>query len=164
MSDVFGEGCPADGETPDHKVSLPSFYPDATTVVLRLVLPGLVPDVPGHGPRGPISGDRRVLRGGSFLRHQSYCFRPSVSARFSNTLYSAASNTAFAAPMTAEASAGHQVLRPRPRLVDGRRLQEQPAALRNRSRKRHREDAHQQACVADESDAAALVASNDKRL
>ncbi len=35
-------------------------------------------------PRGPASGQRRVIRGGSFLCHESYCYRFRVSARNSS--------------------------------------------------------------------------------
>src|SRR5699024_1766614 len=38
-----------------------------------------------RNPRGPDSGDRRVMRGGSYLCHDSYCNRYRVSARNSNT-------------------------------------------------------------------------------
>lgn len=36
-------------------------------------------------PRGPHHGDRRVMRGGSYLRHDSYCTRYHNAARSSNT-------------------------------------------------------------------------------
>jgi formylglycine-generating enzyme len=35
-------------------------------------------------PQGPISGRRRVIRGGSFMCHESYCYRFRVAARSSN--------------------------------------------------------------------------------
>ena len=41
------------------------------------------------------SADRRVLRGGSFLCHDSYCNRYRVAARSANTADSAASNIGF---------------------------------------------------------------------
>ena len=50
---------------------------------------------PAWDPRGPTDGDRRVLRGGSFLCHDSYCYRYRVAARSSNTPDSSASNVGF---------------------------------------------------------------------
>lgn len=50
---------------------------------------------PIANPPGPTSGDRRVMRGGSFLCHASYCNRYRVDARSSNTPDSAASNIGF---------------------------------------------------------------------
>jgi formylglycine-generating enzyme required for sulfatase activity len=46
-------------------------------------------------PRGPSTGDARVLRGGSFLCHQSYCNRYRVAARTSNTPDSTTGHTGF---------------------------------------------------------------------
>ncbi len=46
-------------------------------------------------PTGPASGDRRVMRGGSYLCHRSYCFRYRVAARSSNTPDSSTGNTSF---------------------------------------------------------------------
>lgn len=43
-------------------------------------------------PGGPQTGQRRVLRGGSYLCHDSYCNRYRVAARSSNTPESSASN------------------------------------------------------------------------
>jgi formylglycine-generating enzyme required for sulfatase activity len=46
-------------------------------------------------PRGPEDGMSRVIRGGSYLCHASYCHRYRVAARSSNTPESAAANTGF---------------------------------------------------------------------
>jgi formylglycine-generating enzyme required for sulfatase activity len=46
-------------------------------------------------PRGPDTGDRRSMRGGSFLCHKSYCNRYRVAARSSNTPDSSSSNIGF---------------------------------------------------------------------
>lgn len=46
-------------------------------------------------PRGPGSGERRVMRGGSYLCHDSYCNRYRVSARNSNTPDSTSGNIGF---------------------------------------------------------------------
>lgn len=48
-----------------------------------------------HDPNGPLSGTGRVMRGGSFLCHKSYCNRYRVAARSSNTPDSSSSNTGF---------------------------------------------------------------------
>jgi formylglycine-generating enzyme required for sulfatase activity len=52
-------------------------------------------DSPDTSPRGPASGTQRVLRGGSFLCHDSYCNRYRNSARSQNTPDSAMSNAGF---------------------------------------------------------------------
>ncbi|MEU4690371.1 formylglycine-generating enzyme family protein [Actinoplanes sp. NPDC023714] len=50
---------------------------------------------PIENPVGPESGDRRVLRGGSYLCHASYCRRYRVSARMGNTPDSSTGNAGF---------------------------------------------------------------------
>ncbi|HEV7811454.1 MAG TPA: formylglycine-generating enzyme family protein [Leifsonia sp.] len=50
---------------------------------------------PAEDPRGPEGGDARVMRGGSFLCHDSYCNRYRNSARSSNTPDSSMANTGF---------------------------------------------------------------------
>jgi formylglycine-generating enzyme required for sulfatase activity len=46
-------------------------------------------------PAGPASGEANVMKGGSFLCHESYCNRYRVAARTSNTPDSSASNIGF---------------------------------------------------------------------
>lgn len=46
-------------------------------------------------PHGPETGERRVMRGGSYLCHDSYCNRYRVSARNSNTPDSTSGNIGF---------------------------------------------------------------------
>jgi formylglycine-generating enzyme required for sulfatase activity len=46
-------------------------------------------------PTGPGSGTHRVMRGGSYLCHDSYCYRYRVAARSSNTPDSSAGNIGF---------------------------------------------------------------------
>jgi formylglycine-generating enzyme required for sulfatase activity len=48
-----------------------------------------------HDPIGPSTGQVRVMKGGSFLCHASYCNRYRVAARTSNTPDSSASNIGF---------------------------------------------------------------------
>ncbi len=48
-----------------------------------------------HNPVGPVQGSSRVLRGGSYLCHHSYCTRYRVSARTSNTPDSATTHMGF---------------------------------------------------------------------
>lgn len=50
---------------------------------------------PCRDPRGPADGDARVMKGGSFMCHASYCNRYRPSARTRNTPDSAASNIGF---------------------------------------------------------------------
>ncbi len=52
-------------------------------------------DGPRVDPRGPHSGSARVMRGGSYLCHHSYCNRYRVAARSSNTPDSATGNMGF---------------------------------------------------------------------
>ncbi|WP_343995528.1 formylglycine-generating enzyme family protein [Nocardioides dubius] len=50
---------------------------------------------PVADPRGPADGATRVMRGGSYLCHDSYCNRYRVAARSSNTPDSASGNIGF---------------------------------------------------------------------
>lgn len=50
---------------------------------------------PTHEPQGPPQGEARVLRGGSYLCHDSYCNRYRNSARTSNTPSSSMGNAGF---------------------------------------------------------------------
>jgi len=52
-------------------------------------------DAPRHNPRGPGNGGQRVMRGGSFLCHHSYCNRYRVGARTGNTPDSSTANCGF---------------------------------------------------------------------
>jgi formylglycine-generating enzyme len=52
-------------------------------------------DGPRENPHGPASGSRRVMRGGSYLCHHSYCNRYRVAARTSNTPDSSTGNLGF---------------------------------------------------------------------
>ncbi|WP_084780056.1 formylglycine-generating enzyme family protein [Planobispora rosea] len=57
--------------------------------------PGYYARSPENDPRGPESGGRRVMRGGSYLCHPSYCHRYRVAARSSNTPESSSGNCGF---------------------------------------------------------------------
>lgn len=46
-------------------------------------------------PKGPSTGTHRVIRGGSYLCHDSYCFRYRVAARSANTPGSSTGNMGF---------------------------------------------------------------------
>jgi formylglycine-generating enzyme len=50
---------------------------------------------PRTDPTGPPTGQRRVVRGGSYLCHHSYCNRYRVAARTANTPDSSTGNTGF---------------------------------------------------------------------
>lgn len=57
--------------------------------------PGYYARSPHRDPRGPESGQARVLRGGSYLCHDSYCNRYRNAARSSNTPDSSMGNAGF---------------------------------------------------------------------
>ncbi|HEY7066744.1 MAG TPA: formylglycine-generating enzyme family protein [Chloroflexota bacterium] len=50
---------------------------------------------PRRNPKGPATGTQRIIRGGSYLCHRSYCHRYRVAARGANTPNSAAGNLGF---------------------------------------------------------------------
>jgi formylglycine-generating enzyme required for sulfatase activity len=50
---------------------------------------------PRRDPIGPPTGTARVMRGGSYLCHESYCWRYRVDARSSNTPDSSTGNLGF---------------------------------------------------------------------
>ncbi len=52
-------------------------------------------DTPVDAPPGPPAGTRRVIRGGSFLCHESYCYRYRVSARSANEPSATTSHMGF---------------------------------------------------------------------
>jgi formylglycine-generating enzyme required for sulfatase activity len=52
-------------------------------------------DGPRKNPMGPIDGNEKVIRGGSYLCHRSYCNRYRVAARTSNTPDSSTANIGF---------------------------------------------------------------------
>lgn len=58
-------------------------------------LPKYYRNSPAHNPRGPTIGAGRVMRGGSYLCHDSYCNRYRVAARTSNTPDSSSGNCGF---------------------------------------------------------------------
>ena len=57
--------------------------------------PGYYARSPREDPLGPDTGERRTMRGGSYLCHASYCNRYRTDARSSNTPDSAAANVGF---------------------------------------------------------------------
>lgn len=57
--------------------------------------PGYYRTSPREDPAGPPTGERRVMRGGSYLCHDSYCNRYRVAARTSNTPESSSGNLGF---------------------------------------------------------------------
>ena len=57
--------------------------------------PTTTPSLRANSPRGPGPGEARVMRGGSYLCHDSYCNRYRVAARSSNTPDSASGNLGF---------------------------------------------------------------------
>ena len=57
--------------------------------------PGYYQHSPRRDPRGPPAGTHRVMRGGSYLCHASYCRRYRSSARSANTPDSSTGNLGF---------------------------------------------------------------------
>ena len=57
--------------------------------------PEYYPRSPRRDPAGPERGTHRVMRGGSYLCHDSYCRRYRVSARSANTPDSSTGNLGF---------------------------------------------------------------------
>ena len=57
--------------------------------------PTFHPRGPRDNPHGPPAGNQRVMRGGSYLCHQSYCYRYRVAARSANTPDSSTGNIGF---------------------------------------------------------------------
>ena len=57
--------------------------------------PGYYGRSPRRNPPGPDRGTHRVMRGGSYLCHRSYCYRYRVAARSANTPDSATGNLGF---------------------------------------------------------------------
>lgn len=57
--------------------------------------PGYYARSPRLHPRGPASGSAKVLRGGSYLCHDSYCNRYRNAARSANTPDSSVGNAGF---------------------------------------------------------------------
>jgi formylglycine-generating enzyme len=57
--------------------------------------PHVAPEWNPAEPDGPSSGERRALRGGSYLCHASYCYRYRVSARMANIPDSCTGNIGF---------------------------------------------------------------------
>jgi formylglycine-generating enzyme required for sulfatase activity len=58
-------------------------------------LPKYYRNSPADNPQGPTIGAGRVMRGGSYLCHESYCNRYRVAARTSNTPDSSSGNCGF---------------------------------------------------------------------
>lgn len=57
--------------------------------------PGYYTKSPRHCPEGPPAGTSKVMRGGSYLCHASYCYRFRNAARSSNTPDSSTGNLGF---------------------------------------------------------------------
>ncbi len=57
--------------------------------------PGYYEQSPLRDPTGPLAGTHRIMRGGSYLCHASYCRRYRVSARSANTPDSSTGNLGF---------------------------------------------------------------------
>jgi formylglycine-generating enzyme required for sulfatase activity len=69
-------------------------------------LPKYYRNSPRDNPRGPTIGKGRVMRGGSYLCHDSYCNRYRVAARTFNTPESSSGNLGFRTVAVAADTAG----------------------------------------------------------
>jgi formylglycine-generating enzyme len=63
-------------------------------------------DAPRHDPAGPPTGQARVIRGGSYLCHHSYCTRYRVGARTSNTPDTSIGHMGFRCARTPSSAVG----------------------------------------------------------
>jgi sulfatase modifying factor 1 len=54
-----------------------------------------LPGKPLRNPKGPATGDQKVVRGGSYLCHASYCERYHVHSRTRNTPDSSTGHMGF---------------------------------------------------------------------
>ena len=61
---------------------------------------------PAAGPDRPATGTHRVMRGGSYLCHDSYCNRYRVAARSGNTPDSSTGNLGFRCVADAQPGVG----------------------------------------------------------
>lgn len=69
--------------------------------------PGYYARSPRESPTGPAAGSARVMRGGSYLCHESYCWRYRVDARSANTPESSTGNLGFRVAGGVRGSGGH---------------------------------------------------------
>lgn len=74
-------------------------------------LPKYYRNSPIHNPQGPTIGAGRVMRGGSYLCHDSYCNRYRVAARTSNSPESSSGNCGFRTVALASASTSPGTMR-----------------------------------------------------
>ena len=81
---------------PAERLRAPRHDRERLGVVRRLVRHRLLPAQPATGPdRARPAGTHRVMRGGSYLCHDSYCRRYRVAARSANTPDSSTGNLGF---------------------------------------------------------------------
>ena len=85
----------AGGRLPAQRLRAAQHDRQRVGVVRGLVRPRLLPAQRPADPTGPPSGTHRVMRGGSYLCHESYCRRYRVSARSANTPDSSTGNLGF---------------------------------------------------------------------
>jgi formylglycine-generating enzyme required for sulfatase activity len=88
---------------------MPGAYPKGFEMLIRASAPaylwhkpvsddrlgGQMAGLAVENPQGPTVGPGRVMRGGSYLCHDSYCNRYRVAARTSNTPESSSGNCGF---------------------------------------------------------------------
>jgi sulfatase modifying factor 1 len=67
-----------------------------------------------ENPRGPLTGERKVMKGGSFLCHDSYCNRYRLGARSANTPDSATTNCGFRCVADINFADSYKITLPKP--------------------------------------------------
>lgn len=92
--DGFSSTCPVDA-FPPNPYGLLSVTGNTWEWCADWFSPTFHVTAPGENPQGPAYGDAKVIKGGSFLCHKSYCNRYRVAARSSNTPDSSTSHMGF---------------------------------------------------------------------
>ena len=94
LEDGFAGTAPA-GAFPANGFGLHNMTGNVWEWCLDWFQPDAYRTIGGAHPSGPSEGTHKVMRGGSYLCHESYCYRYRVAARSANTPDSSAGNIGF---------------------------------------------------------------------